>query len=94
VNTIKEGKYVRSTKFGSEDRFHSSTEKLKVPGPGQYNFEDLNTVKEATPNVKFGTSSRGELSKERARTPGPGAYERKDIVGNDGPSKSMGLKPT
>lgn len=69
-----------STKFGHEDRFATAKEK-GPPGPGTYNFNDLNAVKPATPNVRFGRDSREYSPDSKRDTPGPGAYNKKGIIG-------------
>jgi hypothetical protein len=62
-----------------------------VPGPGQYNPNNSASLN-AYPRTVFGTSTR-EKDHEleaRAKVPGPGNYKLKDIIGSDGPSKSLG----
>lgn len=94
VDDIGRQYHQASTKFGHENRFNGSPlKKGGVPGPGQYTFDNLERIKQATPNVKFGSSSRSP-SNGRPTTPGPGSYNHKGVIGKDGPSKSMGLKPS
>lgn len=50
-------------------------------------------MKQATPNVKFGSSFRVN-SNEKNGAPGPGTYDAKNIIGADGPSKSISFKPS
>lgn len=42
---------------------------------------------------RFGTSSRDDsLEKLKSTIPGPGQYEQKNIIGTDGPAKSISGK--
>lgn len=64
------------------------------PGPGEYvgNFEN---VTRQAPKFGFGTSGRQDSAEKlRAYIPGPGQYELKNVMGRDGPAKSMGSKPS
>ena len=52
-------------------------------------------MRENAPKFVFGSSQRGDSKdKERIMTPGPGAYKHPRFMGNDGPSKTMGMKPS
>lgn len=47
------------------------------------------------PKFGFGTSGRQDSAEKlRAYIPGPGQYELKNVMGRDGPAKSMGSKPS
>ena len=43
----------------------------------------------------FGTSQRDDsLEKNRKELPGPGTYQLKNIIGTEGPQRTMGAKAT
>lgn len=41
-------------KFGHEDRFLKPPLAGQPPGPGQYNFDNLDKIKQSSPNFAFG----------------------------------------
>jgi hypothetical protein len=54
----------------------------------------LDPIAKSGPKFGFGTSER-DISKEKINiSPGPGSYKSKNIIGKDGPSAPIGLKPS
>ena len=61
--------------------------KRGIPGPGEYHHLSTIDIK-GQPKYGFSQESRNGAY-IASSTPGPGQYEHKEVVGKDGPSKSM-----
>jgi hypothetical protein len=59
------------------------------PGPGSYSAKTLNLT-QSSPSFVFGSQSKSTSIVKL--NPGPGTYTHKDLIGNEGPSKSMTAK--
>ena len=70
------------------DLANSSASKWK-PGPGNYDVSGAVSLKKSAPAFGFGSEVRPALGKA-GNSPAPGTYEAKNIIGSDGPSKTMG----
>ncbi|CDW84498.1 UNKNOWN [Stylonychia lemnae] len=92
-NANDTNKSIPSMKFGTSSRLSLEINK-NIPGPGDYvgNFENISR---AAPKFGFGSGQRDDsLGKLKKFIPGPGQYEPPEIIGKEGQSKSMGIKPT
>ena len=63
------------------------------PGPGTYRYDTTiahSTLKQDAPRFGFGTADRDRNpSVGRVVSPGPGSYRHREVMGNDGPKRSM-----
>ena len=65
-----------------------------MPGPGQYTSK-IDPLIKSSPKFGFGTGNRDDSTEKLKKyVPGPGTYDSGNIIGKDGPSKSMGIKPS
>ena len=80
-------------KFGSSQRQSlDAKERHFVPGPGNYK-STLEYVAKAPPKYGFGSGGRTNSAEKNTRyIPGPGAYANRNIIGADGPSKTISSK--
>lgn len=60
-----------------------------MPGPGNYS-PDSRAMKSAAPSYGFGKDSRRNGDAGKVKIPGPGSYSIPGVIGNDGPSKTLG----
>lgn len=61
-----------------------------APGPGSHS-PDYRKLQVRDPSFGFGSGNRGDSSTSKLkRIPGPGSYALPNLIGKDGPSKTMG----
>lgn len=58
------------------------------PGPGAHS-PDYRALKTAAPGFGFGTETRADGTGKQKQMPGPGTYALPQMIGNDGPSKTL-----
>jgi len=81
---------VKSSKFGNGKRYlNKSKSDAYFPGPGHHS-PDYKILFKKPPLAGFGTETRKIKEVEYLKSnPGPGKYTLPNIIGNDGPSKSI-----
>ncbi len=80
---VKMGNGPKFAFTGKSKEYH----KNDSPGPGAYESEKQNLVRDKSPSFKMGSSKRSEIvSKNQKEKPGPGQYDDNNKIGKNAKS--------